>query len=282
MCNISQLNNIIYHFDGFSFYNSLEPSNYWEQHAHQEIQIILPHHNAKAWIQFQSSTGKQYNQHIKVGQSFLLAPHQPHAFDWIQKAELTLFYLHSRFLEQAISESINSNKLELQHNFLLVNDTLIREIGKTFSYLCRHQVVKEKLYIESLANLLAVHLLKNYFDYDLKVYVHKQKLPHQKLKLILDYIEANIDQKINLSDLAQLIGVGKFYFCRLFKDSMGISPYQYILKQRVLRAKKLLKNSDLPICDISLECGFSNQSHLTKHFNSVVGKSPMKYRQEAK
>ncbi|NJL51156.1 MAG: helix-turn-helix domain-containing protein [Hydrococcus sp. SU_1_0] len=57
-----------------------------------------------------------------------------------------------------------------------------------------------------------------------------------------------------------------------------MTPYDYVLQLRVKRAKKLLQSSDLPICDVALECGFGNQSHLAKHFRKKLGITPMNYR----
>lgn len=280
MVNNQKANNTNDRFDGFSFSNSLESSNYWKQHNHEEIEIVLSQNNALALVQYESSIGEQYSQRIKEGQSFLISPNQPHSLDLSQKAELTLFYLHPRFIESAIADSIDTNSLEIDSRFSLVNDTLIREVGVILNYLCSHGTATEKLYIESLANLLAVHLLKNYLNYDLEITHSNQRLPKRKLKLVLDYIEENLEQKIKLSDLADITGIGKFYFCHLFKNSMAISPYKYVLQQRVSRAKKLLKYSNSSICDISFECGFSNQNNFAKHFKELMGKSPLKYRKE--
>ena len=68
------------------------------------------------------------------------------------------------------------------------------------------------------------------------------------------------------------------YFCRMFSASTGISPYQYVLKQRVAKTKDLLKNSKLPLADIAYECGFSSQSQMTQHFRKQVGVTPKVYR----
>lgn len=282
VCDLENLSSTVYQFDGFSFYSSSEQSNYWLEHVHEEIQITLPQPNAQAWMGCQSSTGKQYTQQIKVGESFLISSNQSHTLDWQQTAELTLFYLHPRFLANAIDDSIDNHHLEVNDRFSLVDDTLIREIGVIFRYLCRFDVATERLYIENLANLLAVYLLKNYLNYNLKLPRNIKGLSQSQINLVLEYIEANLDQKITLSDLAAIAGVGKFYFSRLFKNSLNLTPYRYVLQQRIEKAKRLLKYSNIPICDISLECGFSNQSHLAKHFRTIVGISAMNYRKSAK
>ena len=281
MCDTKQLSQEVYQFDGFAFYNALEQPNYWQNHGHEEIQITLPQANANAWIQCQSSTGKTRQQQIKLGQAFLVSQHQFHQLKWQNPAELTLFYLHPRFFNTAVDDSIENNHFEVSDRFTLVNDTLIQEVGVIFRYLCSKGVAADKLYLESLANLLAVHLLKNYLNHELKVPSLERRLSPKKLDLVLQYIEANLERKITLSELANVAGIGKFYFCRLFKSSLGLTPYQYVIQQRVARAKKLLTYSDIPICDIALDCGFSSQSHLAKHFRSMVKASPMNYRKSS-
>ena len=282
MCDTKQLSSKVYQFDGFSFYNSLERANYWQDHGHEEIQITLPQSNAKAWMQCQTSGGRQLSRQIKTGQAFLVSPNQSHRLEWQHEAELTLFYLHPRFFVAAIDDSIESDRWEIGDRSSLVEDTLIQEVGVIFRYLCSLGTAIEKLYIENLANLLAVHLLKHYLNYQLKIPSFERGLSPRKLKYVLEYIEANLDRKITLSDLASIAGVGKFYFCRLFKTSLNLTPYQYVLQQRIERAKKLLQYSNIPICNVALDCGFSSQSHLAKHFRNMVKASPMNYRRSNK
>ncbi|VEP15680.1 conserved hypothetical protein [Hyella patelloides LEGE 07179] len=282
MCNIDKLSNKVYQFDGFSFYNCLEQPNYWCEHGHEEIQIALPQTNAEAWMRCESSLDKQCTRQIQVGETFLVSSNQPHALDWRQTAELTIFYLHPRFLASAIDDSIEEKQLAINDRFSLINDPLIREIGVIFRHLCSFDLASDRLYVENLANLLAVHLLRNYLNYNFKNIRCYQGLSPKKLNLILEYIETNLNQKITLSDLATVAGVGKFYFSRLFKSSTNLTPYNYVLQQRVERAKKLLKNSDMPICDIALECGFGNQSHLARHFRNRQKVTPMQYRKSEK
>ena len=283
MCIIEKLNNEVYQFDGFSFCNSLERPNYWQQHSHSEIQIAVPQTNARAWINMRSSTTKQYKKQIEPGHSFLVSSNQTHALEWQKTAELTLFYLHPKFFSNAVGESIAENDLVIHERCSLVNDTLICEIATILVHLSKSNLADiEKLYIENLANLLAVHLLKNYINYKVTVFNNFSRLSSKKLETVYDYVENNLESKITLSELATVAGVGKYYFCRLFKGSTNTTPYSYVLHRRVERAKKLLKDSNLSICNIALECGFSNQSHLAKHFRNILGTSPIRYRQSYK
>ena len=276
MCNPKQLSNKVQQFNDFSFCSSLEQPNYWGDHSHPEMQITLPQDNARAWIDCRSSKIVQ----IEAGQSLLIAPNKSHSLEWRETANLTVLYLHPNLFAGAIGDTGAKSCLSsLKEEFSLVDDLLIQQIGSIFRYLCEFDLASDKLYVENLSNFLAVHLLKKYLNYSFITLDNKKELSPAKLNSIFDYVENNLDLKLTLSDLAAIAGVGKFYFCRLFKNSTNTTPYKYILQRRIERAKTLLEGSTLPVADISLECGFSSQSHLSKHFRSLVGISPTKYRQ---
>jgi len=95
---------------------------------------------------------------------------------------------------------------------------------------------------------------------------------------VLDYIDSNLGGNIHLSELAEAAGLSEFHFAKLFKQSMGASPHQYILQRRLERAKELLRNPALSLSDISLEAGFADQSHFTNVFRRFVGATPSKFR----
>jgi AraC family transcriptional regulator len=135
-----------------------------------------------------------------------------------------------------------------------------------------------QLYVESLANVLAVHLLRQYSTAQPRIALYEGGLGDRKILQISEYIHAHLDQSIKLADLADVAGMSQFHFSRLFKQSMGISPHQYLLQQRVEQAKQLLKGSKLAIAEIALQCGFNSQSHLSKHFREAIGMTPSDYR----
>ena len=133
------------------------------------------------------------------------------------------------------------------------------------------------LYAESLFQALSMHLIRHYATRQLQLTNIGNGLPPYKLKQALNYINDNLDQPITLKDIAQLLDLSQYYFCHLFKESTGIAPYKYVIKQRIEKAKYLIKNSQLPLADISYECGFSSQSQMTQHFRKCVGVTPKVY-----
>ena len=137
------------------------------------------------------------------------------------------------------------------------------------------------LYETSLTTALAIHLLKRYSIAILPGLQQSIGLSQAKLNLVLDYIREHLGEKIRLEAIAALLNISQFHFCHLFKESMGISPYQYILQQRVEKAKHLLKHQTMPLIEVAFDCGFATQSQLTKYFSRFVGTTPKVYRNQA-
>jgi len=141
-----------------------------------------------------------------------------------------------------------------------------------------HQESGNRLYADSLANVLAVHLLRHHATTQPELPTYEGGLPQRQLLQVLDYIDAHLGGEIALADLAELVGMSQFHFGRLFKQSLDLSPYQYLLQQRVERAKQLLKQTDKPVVAIALECGFNSHSHLGRKFRQLTGMTPRAYR----
>ncbi len=95
---------------------------------------------------------------------------------------------------------------------------------------------------------------------------------------IVEYIEKHMDQPIKIDQLADQLGMGKNTFAKRFQTSFGVSPYQYLIEQRIDEAKRLLRNTAWPIAEIALSVGFSNQAHFTTSFKQAVRVTPYSYR----
>jgi AraC family transcriptional regulator len=95
----------------------------------------------------------------------------------------------------------------------------------------------------------------------------------------VEYIEEHLDAELTLDHLAGVAHLSPYHFARLFKNSTGLPPHQYVIARRVERAKDLLRGKDrFPLVDIAAEVGFSSQSHFTRHFKRLVGVTPKHFR----
>lgn len=200
------------------------------------------------------------------------------------RAEGEDHYFHvgvpTQFL-QSVAQStaeLDPDRLELMTEFRVRDPQLEQTLLLLRSELHKGGGWVGQLYVESLANVLAVHLLRRYSTVRPRIALYEGGLGDRKILQISEYIHAHLDQPIKLADLADVAGMSQFHFSRMFKQSMGISPHQYLLQQRVEQAKRLLKGSKLAIAEIALQCGFNSQSHLSKHFREAIGMTPSDYR----
>ena len=99
-----------------------------------------------------------------------------------------------------------------------------------------------------------------------------------RLRRVLDFIEANLSEKITIQQLADIAGLSMFHFSRVFKGAMHQAPYQYVQVRRLNHAQALIETSNQSIVDIGLSCGFSNQAHFTSAFVKAMGMPPGRYR----
>jgi AraC family transcriptional regulator len=138
--------------------------------------------------------------------------------------------------------------------------------------------VSGRLYTESLANVLAVHLLRHYTAFGSDTQRLTGGLSGQRLRLVTEYIADNYGRDLSLADLASVAGMSPFHFAREFKRTIGTTPHQYLIKFRIDRAKALLAESKIPLVEVGFRSGFSHQSHFTRLFHRVTGTTPHSYR----
>jgi len=221
--------------------------------------------------------GKFSRQQMIPGNVCITPVQHLHAIRWQSEMEVLSMTLEPSFVMKALQESVNPDRVELiMHRGH--SDPLIREILLALKVELEAGCPSGRLYGEAMGTALAVHLLKTYTTLQSTPFQSEDGLPQHKLTQVLEYIQAHLDQDIRLTDLAALTGVSQYHFCRLFKRSLGATPHQYVLQQRIERSKQLLKQKDLAIADIALMCGFKTQSHLTTLFRKSTGTTPRSFR----
>ena len=87
-----------------------------------------------------------------------------------------------------------------------------------------------------------------------------------------------MSDSIDLAALAAIAGLSVYHFARAFKQSAGVTPHHYLIKRRIERAQEMLARTQLSLPEIALVTGFSDQSHLTRHFRQLLGTSPGQFR----
>jgi len=132
----------------------------------------------------------------------------------------------------------------------------------------------DRIYGEGLSTALAAHLLREYGAAVLEPKRQYGGLPRAKLVRALEYIQDQLDADLTVSGIAQAVDLSPYHFTRLFKESTGQSPHQYVVDARVRKAKELLTTGKFTISEAAHHVGFVDQSHLTRHFKRVFGLPP--------
>ncbi len=136
-----------------------------------------------------------------------------------------------------------------------------------------------KLYAQAAAQILAVHLLRHYTSAKIRIKEVSQFLTHRQVKRVSDFVLVDPGRDLTLEMLAEQVGFSPYHFARLFRQTTGESPHQFVVRLRIEKAQLLIRETDESLASIALESGFANQSHLTRIFKRFLGLTPKAYRQ---
>lgn len=200
-----------------------------------------------------------------------------HSHRSVKAMELIQCYLDPTFLAQIAHESLNPDRVELLLT-LKKPDPLIQQIGLALKSSLEMDGIGSRFYADSMAIALSAHLLRHYSTRNPHFRDYEDGLSKQKLKQAVEYIQEHLSENLSLSEMACELGMSQYYFCHLFKKSTRMSPHQYLIQQRLERAKHLLKQPDQSITFVALECDFANPSHFAKCFRKYTGMNPKQFR----
>jgi AraC family transcriptional regulator len=138
-----------------------------------------------------------------------------------------------------------------------------------------------KLYGEQLSMALAAYLAGRFALPSTKPKHPKPQLSQAKLRDVRDYIRVNLASDLSVFELAKIAQLSPFHFSRLFKNSVGMTPYQYVIRERIREGGRMLRTEKESIAEIALTVGFSSQSHFTDVFRKITGSTPKRQRRNS-
>jgi AraC family transcriptional regulator len=140
-----------------------------------------------------------------------------------------------------------------------------------------------RLAAESLAHLLAVHLIRHVTAPRQWERRRDGSLPRGRLRAVVEYLEEHLEVGASLEQLAAVARLSPYHFARQFKAATGLPPHQYLITRRVERARQLLQaGTDLSLAAIAARAGFADQSQFALHFKRLVGVTPGRFRMPAR
>lgn len=140
-----------------------------------------------------------------------------------------------------------------------------------------------RLATESLANVLAVHLIRQALAPRRLAAGPDGVLPRGRLGAVVEYIEEHLDASPTLEQMAAVAHLSPYHFARQFKAATGLPPHEYVITRRVERGKQLLQGgADISLAEVAAQAGFSDQSQFSRHFKRLLGITPGQFRMSAR
>lgn len=261
-------------WQGISFGYMCQPA-----HAFPEVSTPMCHslaiftHGARVIHTERKIDGRRHRDAV-VGGDIVITPVQVgHEAAWDAEGDFIILSLEPQIFARAVDESMDMQQVQLVPQFA-TSDPLVYQIGLALKGVLESNAFGSRLYAETMANALSVHLMQHYSTRKPILKEYKNGLSRRQLQLVFDYINSHLDENLGLTELANLIPMSPHYFCQLFKQATGKTPHQYVIECRVKRAKELLLQRELSIADIARLVGFASQSHLNFHCKRILGVTP--------
>ena len=243
----------------------------------QDVPYHLFNINTGTTYSYESELNDRYHQGSSVAGEISFYPAcQPLPYRWHSNISIVSVGLSQELLRRNAQELFNCDRVELQVTHS-IKDPLLQQLGLALKADLESGLPGGAVYAQTMANAIAVHLLRNYSTKRPIILNMSGGLSPQNQKRVSRYIKDNLEQKILLTDLAAIAGLSQHHFARAFKQSFGASPHQYLIQTRIVRAQQLLRNTEMEIKEVAIACGFSNQSHLHRHFKKQTGITPRQF-----
>jgi len=225
-----------------------------------------------------SASGKCVATKGSSGNLCITPAGQPISAIWSKPLDNMGITLQPDFINRAARENGFADGFEFAEVYKH-SDPLIQHLGLTLLAEAESATPSGRLFSDSLIQTLTLHLLTYYGTSKPTKQNVTGGLSGYKLRRVKEFIDANLEDDLSLAEISSIADLSQFHFARAFRKSTGLTPQQFLMQQRIERAKDLLSKNDLPIVEVSLRTGFKNQSHFTSLFRKFTRLTPKVWRE---
>jgi AraC family transcriptional regulator len=240
--------------------------------------------SGEAETQERENDGPWLSSHVKQDSLFLTAAGAPYDFRWrtltAEPFEAVLVVLGLPLFGEALKDVFGTNAVHarLRDASGFEDPTLVAFLQRLKEEVTRP--VASRLFVRGTAQVMAIHLARNYAALTEAAHGETASLPGFKLRRVTDWMAEHLAEEFNLARLAEQASMSEFHFNRLFKRATGIPPSQYQIRLRLDVARRLLRETQKSVLTIANEVGYSNPSHFAQLFRKETGLSPTIYRRQ--
>lgn len=223
--------------------------------------------------------GQWLEERLAPGDVSLLTRAADSHWVWDNDIEVVHVYLTQEELATTCRQMYERDVREVElRDEIKADDPTIHRTAMLIAQEAAHGGVGSSLLVESLSCQLAVQILRRHAH----VLFHESHthdgLTFRQERTVRDYIHEHLGENITLDVLASSVALSRYHFARRFRASTGTTPHEYVLQQRVAKARTLLTRTNYPLLDIAVACGFADQSHFNRVFKKHTGVPPGHYR----
>ncbi|MEO0930422.1 MAG: AraC family transcriptional regulator [Pseudomonadota bacterium] len=198
---------------------------------------------------------------------------------WFARSDVIVVTLDPRrvekFAQQELGIMLDQNQLADLPQF---RDPDLCAAGVMLRDALENDDLTSGVMFEAMSRVLLVKLLQRYGQQRPEDVALSARFTSDHYKRVLAFIRANLERTITVDDLAREAGMSTSHFARVFKETVGETPMQYVMAYRVEQAIGMMKDRGRPLGDIALACGFADQAHFSRSFKQVTGQTPRAYR----
>jgi AraC family transcriptional regulator len=241
------------------------------EHEHSELCLHLQVRGQEDFEWW--SEGGNRIERTRSGSMILLAPGTRDRLHWHGNSERLILSMKPELLQRTALELGTNGDVSFRNRWALddpATANLVTEMGKQ----AEDDWPLGKLYADLVGMSLASTLLRRFAETPPPAITRKGQLPMPQLRRAMEFITANLHRDVNLEEISAEIGLSPFHFARMFRETSGQTPYQYLLDQRISLAKSLLRNGTFSVQDIALQTGFSSPTNFVRAFRQRVGVTP--------
>lgn len=194
---------------------------------------------------------------------------------WTDDVEVSHLYLSNELMSRVASDMLDQEAGEiLLHDVLRGSDPVVNGIVDTMTLEASAGHQGNALYAEALGVQLAVHLLRRYASYSEREKPLTGQLSLLQLARLREYIDAHLQDRITLNELAGVLNLGVWTFGRQLQRTLNCTAQTLVMKHRIEKATGLLQANQLALKQIAALCGFADQAHMTRSFRTHTGQTP--------
>jgi len=236
------------------------------------VAIILPFGTAECELTWLGESGRKEEKHVGERHVCVVGVDCPYSLAWRHAGSVAIVRVGPASLREFPAEAVRRTAV-YELTVLAKGDLVMLETASTLHRIARDPGTHTTVYVESLGTVLATHILRAHCGGTGRS-GRKGMLSPIQLKRVTDYIEAHLQRKFAVRELAQKAGLSFYHFIRTFKNTTGMPPHQYVLRCRVERAYELLRTGNYRVSEVAHEVGFYDQSHLDRHIRKHFGVMP--------